>query len=115
MRESPGREAAQRADELLRREQELAARKAITEADVRRAGEHAAAAQERDRQAHRRELLRHYEAGVTHERASEVHQRAALEGLGDVTAHRLAANREREAARHHFQISQESGRHAAAD
>jgi len=115
MGESPGREAAQRADELLRREQELAARKAITPADVRRANERAAAAHERDREAHRRELLRHYQAGVAHERASEVHQRAVQEGLGDVAAHELAAKREREAARHHFQISQESDRHAAAD
>jgi len=115
MGESPGAEAAQRADELLRREQELAARKTITEADVRRAGERAAAAHERDREAHRRELLRHYQAGVAHERASQVHQRAVKEGLGDVDAHQRAAEKERDAARYHFQIAQESRRHAAVD
>ena len=42
MADSAGNEAAQRAQELLRREAELAALKAVTQEDVKRAAEHAA-------------------------------------------------------------------------
>lgn len=113
MAESAGDEAHRRAQELMRRGAELAARKAVTEDDVRRAAEHAARAHARDQNARDRELLRHYEAGAAHERAAEVHEAAVKEGLGDVAAHRLAAAREREAARRDLQFAQEAGNQEA--
>jgi hypothetical protein len=54
-------------------------------------------------------VQRHYEAGVAHERAAEVEERAVAEGLGDVEAHRRAAEKEYEAARRHFIAAQEAG------
>ncbi|OBI43201.1 hypothetical protein [Mycobacterium colombiense] len=113
MAESPGEDAARRAQELLRREEELASGKAITPADVKRAAERAETSRERDEAAHRREVDRHYQAGVAHERAAEVHERAVAEGLGDVAAHRRAAEKEREAARRNFVAAQEARRQDA--
>jgi hypothetical protein len=108
MADTAGDEAAQRAQELLRRGAELAARKAVTEDDVKRAAEHAERSHERDQEARQRELYRHYEAGAAHERAAEVHELAVEEGLGDVAAHRRAAEWEREAARRDLQAAQQA-------
>ncbi len=108
MADSAGGEAAQRAEELQRRERELAAGKAITDEDVKRARERAERAHERDRDAHERERQRHYLAGAAHERAAEVHELAVEEGLGDVGAHERAAAREREAARRDYLAAQEA-------
>jgi hypothetical protein len=113
MADSRGSEAARRAQELLHRGADLAAGKAITEQDVKRAAEYAERARERDQEARDRELLRHYEAGAAHERAAEVHERAVEEGLGDVDAHGRAAQRERDAARRNLQAAQESDRQDA--
>lgn len=114
MGDSPGNEAAQRAEELLRRGRDLAARKPITSQDVERATDRAEHAQDRDHDAHRRERNRHYEAAAAHERAAEIHELAVAEGLGDVGAHRLAAEREREAARRNFLAAQEADPHGDA-
>ncbi|WP_407685272.1 hypothetical protein [Mycobacterium sp. HUMS_1102779] len=108
MADSPGDEAAQRAAELSRRERDLAAHRPVTEDDVKRAAERAARARERDVEAHRRLLQRHYAAAAAHERAAEAHELALEEGLGDVAAHRLAAEREREAARRDLMTAQEA-------
>jgi hypothetical protein len=108
MADSPSGEAAERAEELLRRGSELAAGKAITEDDVKRAAERAKRAHARDEEAHRRERQRHYEAGAAHERAAELQELAVEEGLGDVAAHRRAAEREREAARRDYLAAQEA-------
>lgn len=108
MGDSPGNEAAQRAEELLRRGRDLAARKPITPQDVERATDRAEHAAARDLEAHRRDRDRHYEAAAAHERAAEIHELAVAEGLGDVGAHRLAAEREREAARRNFLAAQEA-------
>ncbi|MEY8018151.1 hypothetical protein [Mycobacterium servetii] len=85
MADSPGDKAAQRAAELSRRERDLAAHRPVTEEDVKRAA-HA------------------------HERAAEAHELAVEEGLGDVAAHRLAAEGEREAARRDLTTAQEADR-----
>ncbi|OBI89756.1 hypothetical protein [Mycobacterium sp. 1245805.9] len=108
MADSPGDEAAQRAQELLRRESELAARKAVTQDDVRRAAERADRAHRRDQAARERAVYRHYAAGAAHERAAEVEELAVAEGLGDVAAHRRAAAKEREAARRELRAAQEA-------
>jgi hypothetical protein len=108
MADSPDGGAAQRAEELLCREQELAADNAVTEQDVKRAAERSAEAHERDREAHLRERQRHYDAGVAHERAAEVEELAVHQGLGDVAAHQRAAEREREAARRDYVAAQEA-------
>ena len=108
---SAGDEAAQRADELNRRGRDLAAGKAITPQDVKRAAEQAELAHERDAEAHRRERHRHFEAGAAHERAAEIQELAVEEGLGDVAAHQRAAVREREAARRDYLAAQEAERH----
>ncbi|WP_406817185.1 hypothetical protein [Mycobacterium sp. M23085] len=113
MGEAAGDEATRRAEELLRRGEELSAGKAITADDVKRAAERAELAQLRDQAAHRRVAQRHYEAGVAHERAAEVEQRAVAEGLGDVAAHRRAADQEREAARRNFIAAQQAGQRDA--
>ncbi len=105
---SPGEEAAQRAQELLRRGAELAARKTVTDEDVKRAAEHGERAHERDQAARNRALQRHYEAGAAHERAAEVEELAVEEGLGDVAAHRQAAEKEHEAARRELRAAQEA-------
>ncbi|OBG40992.1 hypothetical protein [Mycobacterium sp. E3198] len=105
---SPGEEAAQRAQELLRRGADLAARKGVTEEDVKRAAESAERAHERDQAARQRAVYRHYEAGAAHERAAEVEELAVVEGLGDVAAHRRAAEKEREAARRDLRAAQEA-------
>ena len=110
MTDSPGDEAARRAAELLRRGKDLAAGKAITEDDLKRAAERAERAHERDREAHRREHYRHYEAAAAHERAAEIHELAVEERLGDVAAHQRAAERERQAARRDFIAAQEYDR-----
>ncbi|WP_165609403.1 hypothetical protein [Mycobacterium alsense] len=57
--------------------------------------------------------MRRDQAGAAHERAAEVHERAVFEGLGDVAAHRLAAEREREAARGNPRAAQEADRRGA--
>src|ERR1700747_2202316 len=111
--DSPGTEAAQRAQELLRREAELTARKLVTKNDVKRAAQRAERAHQRDQEARNRELHRHYEAGAAHERAAEVHALAVEEGLGDVADHRRAAEREREAARRNLLAAQEADRQDA--
>ena len=99
MADSAGDEAARCSAELLLRSEELAPRKAITSEDLQRATECAELAHERDQKARDRELYRHYEAGAADERAAHVEELAVREGLGDVAAHRCAAQREREAAR----------------
>ncbi|HUE34809.1 MAG TPA: hypothetical protein VMQ38_18450 [Mycobacterium sp.] len=96
-----------------RRNEELAARKAITSEDLQRATEHAELAHERDQKARDRELYRHYEAGAAHERAADVEELAVREGLGDVSAHQRAAQREREAARRDLAAAQEFDRQDA--
>ncbi|OBH40436.1 hypothetical protein [Mycobacterium mantenii] len=108
MADTPGNEAARRSQELLRRGRELADGHSITEADVRRAAERAESAHARDEEAHRRESRRHYEAAIAHERAAEIQELAVAEGLGDVDAHKRAAEREREAARRNFVAAQEA-------
>jgi hypothetical protein len=113
MTESLGNEAAQRAQELLRRGAELSQGKAVTDEDVQRAAAHAAHAHERDQRARDRELQRHYDAGVAHEHAAKVHELAADEGIGDVAAHRAAALAEREAARRNLISAQESDKQDA--
>src|ERR1700739_5057107 len=105
-----GDEAAQRAQELLLREAELAAGRGVTEQDVKRAAERA---YERDQEAHRRELRCHYDAGAAHERAAEIHELAVEEGLGDVAAHRRAAEWGREAARRDLLAAQAADRQDA--
>lgn len=105
---SPGEEAAQRAQELLRRGAELAAGKGVTEDDVKRATEHADRSRVRDQAARQRAVYRHYEAGAGHERAARIEERAATDGLGDVAAHRRAAERERDAARRDLRAAQEA-------
>lgn len=112
MGEAAGNAAARRAEELLRRGEELAAGKAVTADDVRRA-ERAEASHERDEEAHRRGVQRHYDAAVAHERAAEVHERAVAQRLGDVAAHQRAAEKERDAARHDYQKAQEAERQGA--
>lgn len=107
---SRGDEATQRAQELLRREAELAAGRGVTQQDVKRAAELAELASERDREAHRRELDCHYQAAAAHERAAAVHERAADVGVGDIAAHRRAAEREREAARRDLLVAQSADR-----
>ncbi|MEE2854290.1 MAG: hypothetical protein VX424_16760 [Actinomycetota bacterium] len=113
MGEAAGNEAAQRAEELLRRGQELSAGQAVTADDVERAAEHAEQSSLRDQAAHQRSVQRHYEAGAAHERAAEVAERAVAEGLGDVAAHRRTAAKEREAARRNFIAAQEAGQQDA--
>jgi hypothetical protein len=108
MADSPGEQAGQRAQELLRRGAELAAHKSITQDDVKRAAEHADRSHERDQAARERAVHRHYEAGAAHERAAEVEELAVEEGLGDVAAHRRAAQKEREAARRDLQAAQQA-------
>jgi hypothetical protein len=108
MADSPGEQAGQRAQELLRRGAELAAHKSITQDDVQRAAEHADRSHERDQAARERAVHRHYEAGAAHERAAEVEELAVEEGLGDVAAHRRAAQKEREAARRDLQAAQQA-------
>ncbi|MCV7445008.1 hypothetical protein AWB91_24840 [Mycobacterium paraense] len=105
---SPGEEAAQRAQELLLRGAELAAGKAVTEEDVKRAAERSDRAHVRDQAARDRAVYRHYEAGAAHERAAEIEELAVVEGLGDVDAHRRAAERERDAARRDLRAAQEA-------
>ncbi len=105
---SPGEEAAQRAQELLRRGQDLAAHKAVTEEDVKLAAERGERAHVRDQEARNRALRRHYEAGAAHERAAQIHELAVEEGLGDVAAHQRAAEMEREAARRDLEAAQEA-------
>lgn len=53
-------------------------------------------------------MHRHYEAGAAHERAAEVEELAVEERLGDVAAHRRAAEKEREAARRDLQAAQQA-------
>lgn len=108
MADSPGDEAAERADELLRREEKLVAGTPVTDEDARRAAENAARAHARDQDAHRRLQYRHYEAAAAHERAAEVEDLAVEEGIGDVAAHKQAAVREREAARRNLIEAQEA-------
>ncbi|RDH77992.1 hypothetical protein DVS77_14240 [Mycolicibacterium moriokaense] len=108
MTDSPGEEAAERADELLRREAQLAAGVPVTEEDAQHAAEHAARAHARDEDSHRRLQYRHYQAAAAHERAAEIEELAVEEGLGDVAAHRQAAVREREAARRNLIEAQEA-------
>jgi hypothetical protein len=110
MADSPGDQAAERSQQLLRRSRDLAARKAITQDDIDRAARHAQDAHERDEEAHRREQYWLYEAGATHERAAEIQELAVQEGLGDVDAHRQAAERERQAALRDLQAAQEFDR-----
>jgi hypothetical protein len=112
MADSPGGETVPRAEELRRREQQLAAGKPVTADDVKRAAMRAEEAHERDREAHLRERQRHYDAGAAHERAAEVEELAVHEGLGDVAAHRRAAEREREAARRDYVAAQEADHQA---
>jgi hypothetical protein len=113
MGEAAGNEAARRAEELLRRGQELSAGKAVTADDLKCAADHAEQSRVRDQAAHQRSVQRHYEAGVAHERAAEVEERAVAEGLGDVAAHQRAAEKEREAARRNFIAAQEAGQQDA--
>ncbi|MEB4208623.1 hypothetical protein [Mycobacterium sp. 94-17] len=113
MGDKAGKEAATRAEELLRRGRELADRKPVTAADARRASERAEHAHARDQDARDRELQRQYEAAAAHERAAEVHELAVKEGLGDVAAHRRAAEKERESARRDYQKAQEADRQQA--
>lgn len=113
MADTAGKDAARRAEELLHRGQELAARKPVTAADVQRAGERAEQAHVCDQDARDRELRRQYQAAAAHERAAEVHGRAVEEGLGDVAAHRRAAAKERAAARRDYQGAQEADRQQA--
>jgi hypothetical protein len=108
-----GSEAAQRAQELLSRGAELAARKVVTQNDVKRAAQRAERAHQRDRDARDRELYRHRAAGAAHVRAAEVHELAVEEGLGDVAAQRRAAEREREAARRNLPAAREADRQDA--
>ena len=115
MREAAGNEAARRAQELLRRGEELSAGQAITADDVKRAAEHAEHSHARDQVAHQRGVQRHYEAGAAHERAAEVQERAVAEGLGDVAAHRRAAEQEHEAARRNFIAAQEADQQDAGN
>ncbi|MGV0692455.1 hypothetical protein [Mycobacterium paraintracellulare] len=113
MGQAAGNEAARRAEELVRRGEELAAGKAVTVDDARRAAECAEASHGRDEEAHRRGVQRHYDAAVAHERAAEVHERAVAQRLGDVAAHQRAAEKERDAARHDYQKAQEAERQGA--
>ncbi len=75
------------------------------ENDRERSAQRARAAHELAEEVRRVALACHYEAAVVHRLAADLHQLAAEEGLGDTSAHRDAAERERKAARRELEAA----------
>lgn len=91
-------DAGRRAQELRTRNAELTAGETVTEQDVQRARDHAQSSRSRAARAHDQAAVGHEQAASTHRDAALIHDRAADDGVGNLVAHRAAADRHRSAA-----------------